>query len=235
MSPLKWKIFGGIALTLVLWFIGSVIVRSYRATVAGAKAAAAHVIESKNATDGAKHESDALLEHKQTALADAKAAPLLLTISQLKQDVQGLRKANAQWAASAVAPGDPAGPVQAPVDLAPLVAKLTSLTDAQDAQHQVDLARIAGRDKELADQVAATTSWKAAALASQVETTQLRLQASLKARLWTVGGLYGTNKTVGGFAQRALGPVSLGVQVVRRQLDGGQTTLEAIGTAGISF
>ena len=45
----------------------------------------------------------------------------------------------------------------------------------------------------------------------------------------------GTNQTLGGGVEYSRGIVYAGVDVVRRQLAGGQTTLEALGHVGFHF
>ena len=98
--------------------------------------------------------------------------------------------------------------------------------------------------KDLTDTKAALQDMTQADLARQAQVQDLQgelaqLRAIIAARptprLWGVGAVYGTNQTAGGYISRDLGLVQLGAQVVRRQLSGGQTTLEALVTAGVRF
>jgi hypothetical protein len=127
------------------------------------------------------------------------------------------------------APGDPQ-PVVPPVDGAALVADDAAVDAAADKEkailvdqnrlltlaHQEDTAAIQGYKAVIAQQAAI-------------------IAARPTPRTWAVGAVYGTNQTAGGYISKDLGLVQVGVQVVRRQLAGGQTTLEAIGTAGMRF
>ena len=131
----------------------------------------------------------------------------------------------------APAPGSPTPVlVPAPVVVAPLDAAKDKLID--------DLT------KDLTDTKAALQDMTQADLARQAQVQDLQgelaqLRAIIAARptprLWGVGAVYGTNQTAGGYISRDLGLVQLGAQVVRRQLSGGQTTLEALVTAGVRF
>ena len=135
------------------------------------------------------------------------------------------------------APADPAQPVSAPVDMAAL--------DAVKDQLIADLTKdLTDTKKALVDTRAQATAYAAGDQARQAQVQDLQgevgqLRAIIAARptvrTWTVGAVYGTNQTVGGYISKDLGLVQVGVNVVRRQLAGGQTTLEAIGTAGVRF
>ena len=71
----------------------------------------------------------------------------------------------------------------------------------------------------------------------QGEVLQLRAAiASTPRELhWGVSVTGGTNQTLGGGVEYSRGIVFAGVDVVRRQLAGGQTTLEALGRVGFHF
>jgi hypothetical protein len=127
----------------------------------------------------------------------------------------------------AVPDPEPVGP---PVDVAGreaakdrLIEALSKdLEDTQAALHAQELA-----DQERLAQVRDL----------QGEVLQLRsiIAARPTARTWSVGAVYGTNRTVGGYVTKDLGLVQVGMDVVRRELAPGQTTLEAIGHLGLRF
>ena len=109
-----------------------------------------------------------------------------------------------------------------------------------DAEHLL----VAALKKDLADtkdQLAtvslARDAYRSEAYARAQECTQLRaaLAAVPRELRWSAGGVYGTAQTLGGYVERDLGPFRVGLDIVRRQLAGGQYTLEAVGRAGIRF
>ena len=116
------------------------------------------------------------------------------------------------------------------VDVAALVADDDALDAAQTK-------KIADLEAKVALLESADGAHQAEAAALRVEVGQLRaiIAAHPTPRLWSVGAVYGTNQTAGSYLSRDLGLVQLGVQVVRRQLNGGQTILEALVTAGVRF
>ena len=62
------------------------------------------------------------------------------------------------------------------------------------------------------------------------------LRAALAVRHpWAAGVSYGTDATAGAWIERDYSVVRVGMDVVRRTLPGGQTTLEAVARLGISF
>ena len=72
----------------------------------------------------------------------------------------------------------------------------------------------------------------AAAHGFQAEAASLRIAVSALTgdkRVWAAGGIYGTNGTAGVAAERDLGPFRVGVDVVRRPISNGNSTLEAQG------
>ncbi len=128
-------------------------------------------------------------------------------------------------------------PVQAPVELAALdgakdqlISDLTKdLTDTKKAlaDTRVQAAAFAAGDIERQAQVKDL----------QGEVLQLRaVIASTPRELhWGVSITGSTNQTLGGGVEYSRGIVFAGVDVVRRQLAGGQTTLEALGRVGFHF
>jgi len=109
-----------------------------------------------------------------------------------------------------------------------------------DTEHQL----VAALKKDLADtkdQLATVTlardAYRSEADARAQECTQLRVALAAVPRdlHWSAGAVYGTGQTAGGYVERDLGPIRVGVDIVRRQLAGGQTTLEAIGHLGMRF
>jgi len=128
-------------------------------------------------------------------------------------------------------------PVQAPVELAAL--------DAAKDQLISDLSKdLADTKKALADTRAQAAAYAAGDQERQAQVKDLQgevlqLRAAIASRPkdlhWAANAIYGTNQTIGAGVEYDVSIVRLGVSVVRRQLAGGQSTLEALGTAGFRF
>ena len=222
-----------VAASVVLVLLLFVGVRQVRTIRAAAEAAKQQVVVNTNTVAGQKYEAAAQVAAKVAEADDAKAKQMDLTITRLKAQIASLR---------GVAPNPSANRLSSPSNTdpepttSPCSAELTQrLLAAQEAQHLLDLQRIADRDSRIENLAAATESWKAAAAASQIEVTKLRTLASLRDRKWGAGAMYGTSGTAGAYVERAFGPVQVGMSVVRHTVAGGQTTLEAIASAGIRF
>ena len=135
------------------------------------------------------------------------------------------------------APATPAQPLPPPVDVAAvdeiknrLIADLTKdLTDTKKA--------LADTRAQAAAYAAADQARQAQVKDLQGEVGQLRaVIASTPRELhWGVSITGSTNQTLGGGVEYSRGIVFAGVDVVRRQLAGGQTTLEALGRVGFHF
>ena len=190
-------------------------------------AAGSGIIAVKKADEGKKAEETIKTDATVAASDDAKAVQAAATIADLKRQLLAARRTIAPISGP-IAPITPSNSGQSSVDAAQKV------IDAQDAQHGLDLQRIADRDQQLKDQTAATAAWKASAMASQAENAKLRAAAGLAPK-WGAGALYGSSGTAGGYVERSFGAVQVGMSVVRHQIAGGQYTLEAIASAGIRF
>ena len=121
--------------------------------------------------------------------------------------------------------GPPAVVVGDPRDA--LVAALKKdLTDTQAQLHTMTLAATASQ-KEAQD-------YRQAVADAQAEVAQLRAALAVR-HPWAAGVSYGTDATAGAWIERDYSVVRVGMDVVRRTLPGGQTTLEAVARLGISF
>jgi hypothetical protein len=104
-------------------------------------------------------------------------------------------------------------------------------------------ALIAAQDRLIQDQAAQirtvtleARSYKAAFTQSQAAEVELR--AALAARshhVWAAGGSYGTEGQAGAWVERDLGRVRIGLDILRRPLAAGNSTLEAVARLGWSF
>ena len=211
-----WALLVGGVVGVSLW-------RGHQIRVAQAHIVKADTLETTQASHGAQAEV-----HEQQA-------EILIPVIQSDDDavrvaageVARLRK---EAAARANLSQIPAIPVSSPVALAPLDAAKDRLIDAQ-GKEIVDLkvqnAELLAGDLARIDQVKA--------LQSEV----LELRASIAARprdqKWSATAIYGTNQTVGGGIDYRWGIVRAGIDVVRRPIGGGQTTLEALGRVSICF
>lgn len=214
--------------SVLLIFLGARWFEAHRLAVA---VATQQGLVSVNVQAGQQHQADARVEAELAKVDDAKARQMEVTIAKLKAQLATLRSGEPNTSANQlIPPSISEAPVSSTVD--PLV---QTLLEAQDAQHALDLKRIEIRDSQIANLTAATDSWKAAAGASQIEVAKLRALASASETKWGVGAVYGSSGTAGVYVERAFGPIQVGVSVVRHAVAGGQTTLEAIASAGIRF
>lgn len=190
--------------------------------------------------------------HGQEAITHEQAAQALTPVlgqdtttdasddAQVAQDRAALARLRAAHPRPDPAPvpgADAPQPVSAPVELAAVDAATEKLVS--------DLTQeVADRKKHEADLQLALDAMTAGDQARQAQVKDLQgevgqLRAIIAARptvrTMTVGAVYGTNQTVGGYFSKDLGPVQIGVELVRRQLAGGQTSLEAIGYGGVRF
>ena len=128
----------------------------------------------------------------------------------------------------------------------PLVPGISAVDPAPVDLHQVDakkdelIGALYKANGDLKTQLETVTeardSWRASAQASQKEAISLRAALSTRTdRAWAVGVAYGTDRQAGAWVEHDLGPVRVGIDVVRHPLPGGSSTLEAVGRIGWSF
>ena len=109
-------------------------------------------------------------------------------------------------------------------DSATEVVVLRELVTAQDTRHETDEERIKARDRQIDAQ------GKALILADlRADILESQLRSMTKPRTWAAGVAYGSDGQMGVSAERDLGPVRIGADVVRHRLPGNNTTLEAVG------
>ncbi|WP_306600746.1 hypothetical protein [Geothrix sp. 21YS21S-2] len=135
-------------------------------------------------------------------------------------------------------PGQQAGPpLQDPVEHAALDAAKDRLIDAL----KTDLADTKAQNLHLVqanlERQAQAGDLKVQVGELQGEVRELRaaLAAQPRERKWGVTAIYGSNSTAGAGVSRDFGPMRVGIDVVRRQLNPGQYTLEALGRLSWSF
>lgn len=212
--PTSW-IAGLAGLTLVIAGVCGYSCRSHHQVVVAIKKAdvaqAAEVKdEAKGDADDKQLEADAPIlaadDAAVTRLEDAQPAPAPAPPHAPTPDPQPV--------------GLPAVVVGDPRDQALIQALQKDLADTQQALHTA---------------ITAAADYKQAAQDSQAEAAQLRAALTVRQKAWAVGGLYGTDSSLGAWVERDLGVVRVGVDVVRRPIAGGQTTLEAIARLGIRF
>ena len=200
--------------------------RAYRAHAAALHLQKADALDTSQATHETKaetHEQEATnltpaLQSDDEAVARARAA-----LAKLQHPAPVAHPTNAT--PDAVAHPDPAPVVLAPLDAAKddliqaLTQSVADLKASNSALTQADLERQA-QVKDLKSEV-------------------VQLRASIAARPpelhWAASAIYGTNQTVGAGVEYDRGILRAGMDIVRRQVAGGQTTLEAIGRVGIRF
>ena len=168
-------------------------------------------------------------EHTQGVQHDAEAAQRAPVLAADDAEVERLEKLLPPAPDPAPTPALPGSDVVGP---APVV--------VADPEHQL----VAALKKDLADTREQLTSVSLARDAYRAEAdTRSQENQALRAALaaaprelhWSAGAVYGSGQTLGGYVERDLGPFRVGLDLVRRQLAGGQTSLEAIGRAGIRF
>lgn len=97
---------------------------------------------------------------------------------------------------------------------------------------------ITDQGAQIADMKSAVRDLQLGANGLKAEVVQLRSTITTlqgQQRPWAMGVAYGTDGTIGGSVDRDLGPFRAGVDVVRRSIGGGQTTIEAIGRVSFRF
>ena len=164
----KRCVWAGLGLLLIvsgLWCASCVL--RHRALAHEASAAQAHESATIHATQGATYDQQAQDQTPALQAADREAERLRAEVARLRRPAP---KPDPQ-----TIPTEPSipQPVQAPVDLAPVVAKLYELVKAQDHE-------ISGLKAQVVTITKARDSWKLAAQDSGREALQLR--ASLAAR-----------------------------------------------------
>ena len=156
----------------------------------------------------------------------AQAIVIAADIKAVAHDVAGFKHSTPVPAPKPITAPGTALSLEEPLGAPPVV--------AHDPQDQ---ALINDQAKLIADQAAQITNltqdrdaYKAEALASRAQ-----LAVQVQVRNWSVSAIYGTNQTAGAGVEYRYHAVQVGVDVVRRQIAGGQTTLEALGRVGFSF
>jgi FtsZ-binding cell division protein ZapB len=224
--PFRASLLAAAALVVVVGaYSGWRAIRTHQAAVHLKKA---DQLDTTQATHGAKaetHEQEAqaltpTLQEDDAAVARARAA------------VDRLAVLHSGSAAHSTAPAGDATPqpVHAPVVVAPL-----------DAAKDVLISALT---KDVADLKAANASLAQADQERQAQVKDLKaevvqLRASIAARppelRWAVLGIYGTNQSAGASVEYDRGAFRAGLDVVRRQVSGGQSTVEALGRVGMRF
>lgn|GEM_PF-6732364 len=202
--------------------------RAYQAHQAALHLQKANQLETSQASHGAKaetheqiaEEAQARIPADDAAVAAARAALARVALHQPRPDVHP----------ADTLPGTPAHPDPAPVVLAPMDAAKDTLIEAltkEVADLKTANAALAQGDQERQAQV------------KDLQAEVLQLRASIAARPrdlhWSASVIYGTNQAVGAGVGRDWGVVHAGLDVIRRPVAGGQTTLEALGRLGFHF
>ena len=165
IKRLIWASLGLLLIVSGLWCASCVL--SHKAAKAEEHAARSHESAAIHAAQGATHDQTAEAQAQEVQAADRE-------VERLRAEVARLRRP-APRPDPKPTPNEPdtPQPVQAPVDLAPVVAKLDELVKAQDRE-------ISGLKAQVVTITKARDSWKLAAQDSGREALQLR--ASLAAR-----------------------------------------------------
>jgi len=190
------------------------------------------------ASQGEQRDQEAKARQPKIDQETAQATTDDATVAQRRAEVARVRAALLVAPFAPAAPGapkpQPAGP---PVDLAPLVAAQDGLIRAEDSRDADKDHLIADLRAQVDTRTQEAQAYKLAFDRSQAEVVQLRAALALRPARgpWAAGILYGTNRTAGAWGEGDLGPIRVGVDIVRRQIAGGQTTLEAVARAGVRF
>jgi hypothetical protein len=238
MTPSSWKLIGGGILAVALLCAGFGIRKAYvnhQVTAGLAQAAKDDQAGSKayaqGATDGTKAKA-------QQVQVDHDEAPLQGDDAAVAQD----RAAVARFTSRPVRPPsdpktpdpEPLGPpVESPAELAKdrLIEDLTkAYADSKTALVDTN-ALLATKTSEADNYHQAADAYKREADGLHVVVSALQGQQ----RPWSAGAVYGTSGTAGAFVERDLGPFRGGVDVVRRVLSGGNSTVDVSARLGWRF
>jgi hypothetical protein len=176
-----------------------------------------------------KADQDQTAEVKAEAKGEADEKQLQAETSPLAADDAVVERLEESEPAPAPAP--PRTPAQDPQSVGPAVVVVADPKDQLIDAMKKDLA-----DTKVALNTAIqeAADYKQANQDSQAECVQLRAALAVR-KVWAAGGLYGTDSTAGAFVERDFSAVRVGIDVVRRPIAGGQTTVEAIARVGIRF
>lgn len=209
-----------LGLTALLMLLG--VATSIKACRARKAAAVATTQAAQAGTQGALDES-----HAQGAY---QAAQQLQPVIVRDDTAVAAAHAEVERLRAALAVALQQAPVQDPAREALIAAQATE-NAAQATEIQDLKARGADLEAAYTAQVKATGDYKAQAASLQVANDLLRRAQ----RPWAAGASVGTDSSKGVWAERDLGPVRVGVDVIRRPATGGSTTLEAIARVGWRF
>jgi len=236
VTPLKWIGIALLAGALICLGFGARGCSSSKVAAAGlAQAAKTDQAATTAYNEGATHGQESQAQQAQVAKDDA---PLDGDNAAVARD----RVEVAKHRARPVQPAAGAQPVQGDVaEPAPTLAEVAALQRLTDdlTQDLSDTQKALLDTKTLlATKTAEADSYHQAADGYRTEAAQLRLVVTAlsgKVRPWAAGVTYGSNGTAGATVERDLGPFRVGVDVVRRSLGNGNSTLEAMGRLEWSF
>ena len=200
--------------------------RAYKAHQAAVHLKKADVLDTSQTAHGAKAET-----HEQAAQALTPA---------LQSDDEGVARARAalaelQHPAPVAHPTNATPDAPAHLDTAPVV--LAPLDAAKDDLIQALTQSVA--DLKASNSALTQADQERQAQVKDLKAEVVQLRASIAARPpelhWAASAIYGTNQTAGAGVEYDRGILRAGMDIVRRQVAGGQTTLEAIGRVGIRF
>jgi hypothetical protein len=228
VNPLKWQWLGMAVLALGCIWVGFDAQSCSSHKVASAAIAKANKQDAKAVDALDVGVNNAKAAQAQDPAISAGQSNVAQDRARLALDEARARDARAVRPPAAPGAPDPqpvpeplASPVDADKDR--LIADLTDLTQAQAAK--------------IAFLQSAYDSAHTAAVGFQGEAASLRIAVTAlqgQPRPWAAGAIYGTS-TAGAFVERDLGPFRAGVDVVRRVLPAGNTTVDATARLGWRF
>jgi hypothetical protein len=222
LDPLERRLILGIAVVCIGALSYGAL--SYGARLGHKERVADAALAAANVAHGAVevHQTEAVTHDQEAEAQKPQANSNAAEVARLRGELAVLRNA----------PKPDPGHVglDAPVpDLQPIVDKQCELISAYKVQ-------VEGLEGNVATLTLARDSWRSMAQASQQESAQLRVViASRPSYSWAAGGSYGTDKQVGAWIEKDSGRLRYGLDVVRHQLAGGNSTLEAVARLGWRF
>jgi hypothetical protein len=238
-----------VAVTGALCFLGGLKYGTVKATAA-VQEKLDQAAEAKGAEDAIKNGQIKAAEASQAAaliqvkLADESRLATGRTVEALKAKLASLQHGTGADGAgdsgSELLPGS-GGALANLVQPAQLEAQLrvsTQIIAAMDIQHAADLGGIKARDEQITAQLSQIDGLnKALKLAdTRADLFEQAMKLQKRGSGWSVSGGYGTDKSLTAGVEKGIaGPVSAGVDIVRRVLPGGNSTVEVMGHLRWSF
>ncbi len=235
---------GYVALAMLLCGIGGTIYGVHWQKVRDAAAATKTLQENEKLKESERAAVVQAGQFEQTAEdatargLDAKAEKDAASaeVARLKSRLASIKMSTSSASADALPDVSVVGPMSGGLSDS-VVSIQSELIAAQDVRYEAQgkqlVATEQARDAYKSESVQLKVALKVADDRAAILEAQIRSMA--KPRPWAAGAVYGSDGMAGGSVERDLGPLRVGVDVVRHKLPGGDSKLEAVGRVYVRF